>query len=401
LRNSNSGSLEQLKENKMAARSDKAAILIDAMRPLTSIAHRLTEKLPLMKKLFAIASIGWLCVIVFVQTVFVQTAFAQSATAAAPTQNAANTQQPAAAPTSQVAPVTTGVAGGHNATYTDRIPPEQIISLDANGDKFQARHIPDLSGQPRGALIILHDSGQNPSWPFTVAALIDDLPLHGWDTLSIELPAPAEAAKPDSIAPAASAAVNNPAPAANATNPQNAAAPAATAAQTAGGIEPQTQARIAAAIKYFTDQNQRNIALIGFGSGAIRAAENLRLIAAANTAKPGDTAPISALVMIAPLQQLNGIELDLPKLLPLTGISTLDMTLDSDTQARAEAEARRRAVLHQRERTYTRLELSPLNDASDPQHSTMVKRVRSWLQVNANTQKKPETKPENNPQKQP
>jgi dienelactone hydrolase len=310
-----------------------------------------------MKKVFAFVLSGWLCSIAFAQM-----------NPAAPTPNAP-----------QSAPVLTGNAGNKNAVYADRIPPEQMITLDASGDKFQARHIPDLSGEPRGAVIILHDSGQHPSWPFTAAALIDDLPLHGWDTLNIELPAPAiDEVKKETPSTAPTAAAT--APASNSPPATNSTAPATTP-----NIESQTQARISAAIKYYADQNQRNIVLIGFGSGAIRAAENLRSII---TATPNQTAPLTALVMIAPQQKLNGIELDLPKLLPLTGIAALDMVLDNDVQARAEAEARRRAVLHQRTRVYTRLELPPLNNTSDAQHSTMVKRVRSWLQKNAFTMEK-------------
>lgn len=331
-----------------------------------------------MKKRLALALFGLLCGSAFAQTNTAPPASAQ------PTQNS-----PAA--TSQAEPTTTGVVGGHNAAYTDRIPPEQMIMLDASGDKFQARHIADLSGQPRGAVIILHDSGQHPTWPFTAAALIDDLPLHGWDTLNIELPTPStETTKPTteptksgtSAQATTPAAASNSAPAAGV----NAATPTPT---TTAGIEAQTQARISTAIKYFSDQKQRNIALIGFGSGAIRAAETVRLIAAANPATPGSTAsaattaPITALLMIAPQQQLSGIEMDLPKLLPLTGVPALDMRFDNEPQARAEAEARRRAVLHQRGRIYTRIEMSPIDNTSDAQHSAMVKRVRAWLQVNA------------------
>lgn len=342
-----------------------------------------------MKKLLALALSIWLC----------QSAFAQPNPAPAQNSSAAPATQAApaigATGATQSTPATTGNVGNRNALYTDRIPPEQIMTLDAGGDKFQARHIPDLSGQPRGAVIILHDSGQHPSWPFTAAALIDDLPLHGWDTLNIELPAPAvDTAKPEASPQTTTPpAANNPAPAGTntAANPTP-AAPASNASTTT--IEPQAQARISAAIKYYADQNQRNIAFIGFGSGAIRAAENLRTIAAANATSLGSTAPITALVMIAPQQQLNGIEMDLPKLLPLTGIAALDLVLDNDTIARAEAEARRRAVLHQRSRIYTRLELPPLNNASDAQHSTMVKRVRTWLQKNANEpQKSSQEKP--------
>ncbi|MFT3931835.1 MAG: DUF3530 family protein [Spongiibacteraceae bacterium] len=327
-----------------------------------------------MKKLVAIILSGWLC----------GAAFAQSNPS--PAANAQSTAGSQAVPSTQTTPASIGSVGNNNALYTDRIPPEQMLTLDAGSDKFQARHIADLSGQPRGAVIILHDSGQHPSWPFTAAALIDDLPLHGWDVLNIELPTPAiENAKPEASTQTAPAAANNSPAAANAapnTPATTTATPTTTTAPqtTTTAIEPQAQTRISAAIKYYADQNQRNIVLIGFGSGATRAAENLRSIIAAT---PNSTAPLSALVMIAPLQQLNGIEMNLPKLLPLTGIAALDMVLDNDVQARAEAEARRRAVLHQRTRIYTRLELPPLNNASDPQHSLMVKRVRTWLQKNA------------------
>lgn len=333
-----------------------------------------------MKKLLVLVlsgwlSSGWLCSNTFAQATPAQNPSAASSPTAPATQPAATTQPTAA---TQSSSTIAGSVGGRNALYTDRIPPEQIITLEANGDKFQARHIPDLSGLPRGAVVILHDSGQHPNWPFTAAALIDDLPLHGWDVLNIELPAPSiDIAKPEASAQATPAAANNSPPAANAAP----ATPATTTATpTTVAIEPQAQTRISAAIKYYADQNQRNIVLIGFGSGAIRAAENLRLIVAAT---PNNTAPLTAMVIIAPLQQLSGIDLDLPKLLPLTGIAALDLVLDNDVQARAEAEARRRAVLHQRTRIYTRLELPPLNNASDPQHSLMVKRVRTWLQKNA------------------
>jgi len=100
---------------------------------------------------------------------------------------------PAPAATAESAPAATGATGSvgdRNALYTDRVAPEQIVVLDAAGDKFQARLVADLSGLPRGAAIILPDSGQHPSWPLTVAALLDDLPLHGWSTLAIELPTP-------------------------------------------------------------------------------------------------------------------------------------------------------------------------------------------------------------------
>ncbi|MDB6060215.1 MAG: hypothetical protein JWM78_318 [Verrucomicrobiaceae bacterium] len=311
-----------------------------------------------MKKFFAAAIIA---------IGLIGSALAQQAPAPAATP-AATTPAAGAAP----APQHTGSVGDRNSVYTDRIPPEQIMTLDANGEKFLARHISDLSGQPRGAVIILHDSAQNPAWPFTAAALSDDLPLRGWDTLSIELPAPDIAAQPTN----ANGTAATPPPAAS--PPATTAAPTTPAAP-AAGTEPRVQARIAAALKYFSDRRAKNVIVIGFGSGAIRSAEFLRVYATANS---GKLDPIKGLVMVMPLNKLTGIENDLPKILPTTEAPALDIILDSEPQTKAEAEARRRAVLHQRNRSYRQVELPPINLTSDAQHSLMVKRIRAWLQQN-------------------
>lgn len=294
-------------------------------------------------------------------------------------------QQPApnAAPATPAITEPSGITGERNASYTDRIPPEQLVTLEAGTEKFAGRHIADLSGLPRGAVIVLHDSGQHPSWPLTVAALLDELPLHGWDTLSIELPLPAaplQRAEPSATPPA-----TDPAAAPAGTPPPASPAPAAATAPATGApaprvtdVEAQAAARIAAALKYFSEQQQGNIVLIGIGSGATRAAELIRHTASTTADK--SVAPITTLVMIAPRNTLPGIELDLPKILPATDIPVLDITLDSSPQTRADAEARRRAVLHQRTRVYRRMELPPINSTSNAQHSVLVKRVRAWLQ---------------------
>lgn len=304
---------------------------------------------------------------------------------AANAQPANAAQEPAAA---KGAP--TGVAGGRNATLQDRIPADQLLTLQAGTDAFQARFIADLSGLPRGAVIVLHNSGQHPSWPFTVAALLDDLPLHGWSTLSIELPAPAQDADaaPSGTAAAPAATPGAPAPATPAaTTPAAAGTPnTATAAPdsaavnpaSAAGIEARALARIAAALKFLADRRERNVVLVGFGSGATRAAEAVRRMVADPAIQKTD--PIATLVLVAPDNTVHGLELDLPKMLPATELPTLDIVLSSDPQALAEAELRRRAVLHQRQRIYRRLELPPIAPAENAQQALMVRRVRAWLQ---------------------
>lgn len=324
------------------------------------------------------------------------TALAQPAPQPKPA--APNPTTPATAAPGAAAPVAgqpvkalSGVAGNRNATLQDRIPPDQMLTLQAGDDTFPARYIADLSGLPRGAVIVLHNSGQHPSWPFTVAALIDDLPLHGWSTLSIELPAPAQdadaaptgttaapVAAPGSPPATATPATNSPTPGTAAAGTPATSTNASANPTTAVGIEARALARIAAALKYLADRREQNVVLLGFGSGATRAAEVVRRMVEDPAIKKTD--PITTLILIAPMNRLHGLEKDLPKILPATELPTLDVIMSSDPQALAEAEQRRRAVLHQRERIYRRLELPPIAPAESAQHSLMVRRVRAWLQ---------------------
>lgn len=44
------------------------------------------------------------------------------------------------------------------------------------------------SGTPYGAILLLHDDGQHPDWPFTLRPVRTNLTQFGWSTLSISLP---------------------------------------------------------------------------------------------------------------------------------------------------------------------------------------------------------------------
>lgn len=319
------------------------------------------------------------------------TALAQNPAPAAPAPTtvagpAAPAGQPEAAPQPAPEQPAAPVVGDRNGALSDRIPPEQVLWLETGTDRFMARYQPDLSGLPLGAALVLHDSGQHPSWPATVAALVDELPLHGWTVLAIELPAPAldrsaalapapAVPSPDKQPEAEPAPTAGTAPAA-AANPATAAEPPAPAAAAPELLEAQAQARIQAALDHLVAQRQTVVAVIGFGSGALRGAEFVRKRAAGNGA--GITRPVAGLALVAPLERLPGLADPLPVLLPATALPALDLALRND--ARAEADARRRAVLHQRERDYLQLELPPVNPALSATHSAVVKRLRGWLQ---------------------
>lgn len=307
---------------------------------------------------------------------------------------------PSAAPTSAApadpnatqnapAPATGSWVGAQVLRPLDTIPPEQRLMLTAGSDTFPARFVADLTGQPRGAVLLLHDAGQHPTWPFTLAALFEELPLHGWNTLAIELPTPAAAGAPDAALAAAAAdpATADPAaaapadaPAAGQTPPAPATPATTSTTPTLSALELAVQARIDAGINHLAPAATPAsvVAIIGFGSGAIRAAEAVKQRAAGNGA--GLPVPLQALVLVGAENALPGMASTLPQLLPASGLPTLDLVQGEQPLQLAAQEQRRRAVLRQRERLYRAVVLPPLNAANGSDGSALSKRIRGFLQ---------------------
>lgn len=65
---------------------------------------------------------------------------------------------------------------------------DEVINLSNALEEFYGLYLPQASGQPQGAILILHDEQQHGHWPEVVGPLREYLPLFGWDTLTIELP---------------------------------------------------------------------------------------------------------------------------------------------------------------------------------------------------------------------
>ncbi len=60
--------------------------------------------------------------------------------------------------------------------------------LEADGQKFLGIYTEDLSGKPKGGVIILHGIGAHPNWADVIYPLRTELPNYGWATLSIQMP---------------------------------------------------------------------------------------------------------------------------------------------------------------------------------------------------------------------
>ena len=70
----------------------------------------------------------------------------------------------------------------------DMILDGEPIHLDADGHSFLAIHTEADDDGPRKAVIVLHGRGFHPDWPEVAGPLRTELPGHGWDTLSLQMP---------------------------------------------------------------------------------------------------------------------------------------------------------------------------------------------------------------------
>ncbi len=118
----------------------------------------------------------------------------------------------------------------------ERIGEQEVVWLRSNGTNFLALSVKTSAAEEQGGIILLHDIDAHPDWPEIISPLRNGLPEKGWSTLSIQLPLRSRDVEP------------------NARNQQK--------------IIDLAQARIAAAVDYFTHAGIYNIAFIGHGLGA-------------------------------------------------------------------------------------------------------------------------------------
>ncbi len=155
----------------------------------------------------------------------------------------------------------------------------------------------DLSGSPKGALLLLPDTDHNPVWPETLLNLHEYLPQYGWATLSIDLLTPPPPVVPPRTtpvapipkAPADTEEASDPPPAEEPdkvvdetqvvhqeADPNSAEAPPAKSeAMDPEATLKENQQRIQQGITYLQSQGQYNIVLLGFGRGGYQALQFL------------------------------------------------------------------------------------------------------------------------------
>ncbi|MDX9874291.1 MAG: DUF3530 family protein [Spongiibacteraceae bacterium] len=257
---------------------------------------------------------------------------------------------------------------------------------------FFARQQLDLSGRPRGSVLIVPDAGQHAAWPGLISALFEQLPLHGWHTLAPALPPP-EAVLVSTLPadPAASAPATEPAsgtdpeaqstqtvlPAAGdaadvpASSAEEIAADApAVAAVLAPTAESIAQQRLQLALGHLRQQgNETGSVAIGIGYGALRA---VRLATA-------DPQAFSALALIN--VDLNPAEsAELIDLLAALELPVLDLlTAPAAAQRQAAISRARQLTAHSAYEQVTLPTPAMPTPANEGKHETLTRRVRGWL----------------------
>ncbi len=73
----------------------------------------------------------------------------------------------------------------------------EVLWLDGAGEETLALYSAERATPALGAVLLLHGLGRNADWPGPIASLRRRLPDAGWQTLSVQLPAPDVAAPPE------------------------------------------------------------------------------------------------------------------------------------------------------------------------------------------------------------
>ena len=80
----------------------------------------------------------------------------------------------------------------------------EVIQLKAGSGNQPALFKKETTGNPAGALILIHDLNQNPDWPGPIRLLRRQLPNFGWTTLSLQIATPQPRAPTDALRATAS-----------------------------------------------------------------------------------------------------------------------------------------------------------------------------------------------------
>ncbi len=301
-------------------------------------------------------------------------------------------------------PSNNGSDNGHMAALGEQLSnqlKEATVWLEtSSNERFLSLWQPDRSGNPRGALLIIHSEGEHPAWPNTTNPLHETLPDYGWATMALSLPEPAQATPPErtlavKTAPAAkmdgqednSSKNTGKSEGAQSTEeePKTMAEKPSTDSTTKT-VSPEaiTEQRLETALRFLHGQGQFNIVILGNGTGAIRANTFLNN----NTPKTEDPSlanakPFRAIVLLNGRNRLPTMEQDYKNWFSDPSIPVLDIYVGKDPRNQQAAKARKVLAKQKKVAVYKQVKLSHLTHTRDGRENILSRRIRSYLSANA------------------
>ncbi len=320
----------------------------------------------------------------------------------AATEAAAPTRLPSNQQRSQF-PSNDGSDNGHMAALGGQLDQfkEAAVWLEtSNNERFLSLWQPDRSGNPRGALLIIHSEGEHPAWPNTTKPLHETLPDYGWATLALSLPEPEQAPIPkrtlavktalvektdDQEGSLSTDATENDKPQETEEASQTMAEkPSTSSNNTTVSPEVITEQRLESALRFLHDQGQFNVVILGNGTGAIRANTFLNN----NTPKTdspslANAKPFRGIVLLNGRNRLPTMDTDYKGWFSDPSIPVLDIYLNEDQRNQQAAKARKVLAKQKRVEIYKQVRLSHLKYTKGGQENILSRRIRSYLKANA------------------
>lgn len=303
---------------------------------------------------------------------------------------------------------------GSMALLGEYLSEDSLIWLNTEFGRFISVWQKDRSGDPKGALLIIHAEGEHPAWPNTTQPLHDTLPDDGWATLAISLPAPDERKIPQRTFPTKAKRIiqseddnSNEEGGEKSDEQAKTAAIAEDSAEDKVAEKPEvtpptptiqeedvapppselvTEKRLEAALQFLHDQGQFNLIVLGSGSGAIRAHDFIDKITPKidnPKLKAKLERPIRAMVIVNARNRLPIMEEAYQNWFSDPEIPVLDIFVQDNYRNKVEAKKRKILARQKKVVTYKQVRLNSINPEKSWNENSLSRRVRSFLDTNA------------------
>ena len=223
----------------------------------------------------------------------------------------------------------------------DAILTGEVEMLEAGGHEFLSIYTESDSESPKGGVFLGHGIGVHPDWPDVINPLREQLPEHGWSTLSLQMPVlQADAKVPDYYA-----------------------------------IFDEVPPRIDAGIRFLQEQGIDNIVIVAHSLGAQMAAYWLA---------SADEPPVLGLVAIGLSGTRQAEDGDVPAWISGIMLPMLDLYGENDLPAVKETVGERAAAARRAgNEAYTQVEIAGAGHMFQGRNEALLEAVVNWLDENA------------------